>query len=65
MSRWHGPGKHQFASDWRLTYEDSVLPPRRRLRALKRVEAEERDVATPYNRRRSWRLQNPGGSDGC
>lgn len=64
MSRWSGPGKDALAADWRLTYDERVLPPRRRLRALKRIEADERHAATPYNRRRQWRLHGPGGIDG-
>lgn len=55
MTRWHGPGKHAFEGDPRLTYEDRILPPRRRLRALKQVEADERNDETPFESRRVWR----------
>lgn len=49
MGRWSGPGPYFPAADeW---------SPRRRLRAVKRIEAEERNTRTPYVRTAAYRRE--------
>lgn len=51
MSRYHGPGRYV------LSGFSFAATPRQRVRELKRLEAEERNEATPPERRRAYRRQ--------